>query len=88
MPRFFWGEGVHQAAAQFVPGIADDSERIAQSEETKTDYREHIDGSISILTIGSMGEDQHQEAERVSDDKPISAFLTMRPFTGASSKGG
>lgn len=47
---------------------------MAQPWEAIADRFEHIDGAVAVLNVGSVDEDEDQEAAGIGNDMPLAPF--------------
>jgi len=60
-----------QRIPELFARIAAVSKDMARPWEAITDRLEHIDGAIAVLNVGSVDENEDQEAADIGDDMPL-----------------
>lgn len=60
-----------QGAAELVSSVAAIGEDMAQPREAIADGLEHINGTVAVLNVGGVDEDEDQKAAGIGDDMPL-----------------
>ena len=68
--------------AQFLPGVAAIGKVMAQPREALAYRLEHIDGTVPVLNIGRIDEDEDQKATGVGEDVPLATLDLLIPTCG------
>lgn len=71
--------------AEFWPGVAAVGEDMAQPWKALTYPLEHVYGTVAVLNIGRMDQDEDQKAAGVGEDMALSAFDLLTCVIAANS---